>query len=221
MRLLRFNQREFGHERSRNPLRKTYSCRAASQPVNKLAWYIPLSALAFILLAAGLSAYVAFTLQFDQKVDCATGEPSYGFLTPACRIYLNTFSKGDTKEEREQMSSNLHRLMTAYSLNSQIEIGENALNLADRFIERGADVNFVDKEGGTPLHTAVLHGDKRLVRFLLSRGADANQSTHVHFLSATLSPLMLARNIKQKGNDEQKWDAIIMLLKDQALTSDE
>jgi len=114
------------------------------------------------------------------------------------------------------MSSNLHRLMTAYTLNRQIEIGENALNLADRFIERGADVNFIDKEGGTPLHTAVLHGDKRLIRFLLSRGADANHSTHVQFLSETLSPLMLAQHIKQKGNDEQKWEAIIMLLKDQA-----
>lgn len=194
MPLLSFNHRGFGHERCGSPSCKTYSRSLASQPVNKFARYISLSALALILLAAGLSAYMALTLQFDQKVDCATG---------------------DTREEREQMSSNLHRLMTAYTLNSQTEIGENALNLADRFIERGADVNFVDKEGGTPLHTAVLHGDKRLIRFLLSRGADANQSTHVQFLSATLSPLMLAQNIKQKGNDEQKWNAIIKLLKDQ------
>src|SRR5690554_6373895 len=101
------------------------------------------------------------------------------------------------------MSSNLHRLMTAYTLNIQTEIGENALNLAVRFIERGADVNFIDKEGGTPVNTAVLHGDKALIRFLLSRGADANQSTHVQFLSETLSPLMLAQHIKHKGNDEQ------------------
>lgn len=183
--------------------------------MNKLIRYTSLSALGIALLFAGFSTYMTLNLPFDQKVDCATGEPGYGLLAPACRAYINLFSTGATQGEREQMSSNLHRLMTAYTLNSQTEIGENALNLADRFIERGADANFVDKDGGTPLHTAVLHGDERLVRFLLSRGADANQSTHIQFLSATLSPLELAQTIKQKGNGEQKWGAIIRLLEDQ------
>lgn len=179
--------------------------------MKKTAWPILTSALVFVVITVGIFAYLAHDLPFEQRVDCATGE-GYGFLPPACRAYISAITMYDAAGERERMSASLHRLMTAYNLNSKNVVGARALKLADRFIELGADVNFVDQQGGTPLHTAVLHGDLRLVRFLLERGADANKRTRVQFLRMTLSPLELARNIKQKGNDGLKWAKIINLL---------
>jgi hypothetical protein len=40
------------------------------------------------------------------------------------------------------------------------------------FIERGADVNYVDKTGGTPLHWAAARGRRDIVELLLHFGAD-------------------------------------------------
>ena len=40
------------------------------------------------------------------------------------------------------------------------------------FLERGADVNYIDKHGGTPLHWAAARGLAEIVELLLSRGAD-------------------------------------------------
>ncbi len=40
------------------------------------------------------------------------------------------------------------------------------------FLERGADVNFVDRNGGTPLHWAAARGLADIVELLLRYGAD-------------------------------------------------
>lgn len=44
------------------------------------------------------------------------------------------------------------------------------------YIARGADVNFADKSGGTPLHWAAARGLKDIVELLLSKGADSKQT---------------------------------------------
>ncbi|MEC7232148.1 MAG: ankyrin repeat domain-containing protein, partial [Planctomycetota bacterium] len=47
------------------------------------------------------------------------------------------------------------------------------LNVVKLLVEKGAEVNGMANEGGTPLHTAVYFGQKAVVYFLLERGAVA------------------------------------------------
>lgn len=182
----------------------------------KYGKFASFSVVLLMATAAGLTAYLVRSLPFEQRVDCATGEAGYGFLPAACRAHIKAFATGETPEMRQKLSENLHRLVSAYDLGQGGLVGENALKLADQFIQLGADVNHIDLQGGTPLHTAVLHGDIRLVQFLLDRGADATKRSRVEFLGMTLSPLELAQSIKQSGNTDQKWSEIIGLLKSQS-----
>jgi len=46
------------------------------------------------------------------------------------------------------------------------------LDMAERLVESGADVNGRNGDGSTPLHSAAFLGQEELVRYLLSKGAD-------------------------------------------------
>jgi ankyrin repeat protein len=46
-----------------------------------------------------------------------------------------------------------------------------ALIMADRLLQRGAEINSLTKDGLTPLHVAVLRGNTLMVKLLLSKGA--------------------------------------------------
>jgi len=53
-------------------------------------------------------------------------------------------------------------------------IGFGHLDVLELLIRAGADVNGKDKEGMTPLITAIDKGQKRIVEFLIAEGADVN-----------------------------------------------
>jgi ankyrin repeat protein len=56
-----------------------------------------------------------------------------------------------------------------------LAVGENAkIEMLDCLLEWGADINKSEKGGGTALSHAALHGDEKIVRYLLSRGANPN-----------------------------------------------
>lgn len=51
---------------------------------------------------------------------------------------------------------------------------EGNLELVARLLDRGADVNALDRNGETALHGAAAWGDTRMVRLLIERGARVN-----------------------------------------------
>ena len=55
--------------------------------------------------------------------------------------------------------------------------GTARLTLVERLLDRGADVNAVQGGGYTPLHEAVLKGNREVVALLLRRGADVRAAT--------------------------------------------
>ena len=67
-------------------------------------------------------------------------------------------------------------------------------DIFDVLIENGADVNVTRKYEGSPLHTAVFHGNGYIVRKLLDNGANLNVlnnrgNTCIHFLHLSLECL--------------------------------
>lgn len=51
------------------------------------------------------------------------------------------------------------------------------VQITEMLIRHGADVNYADKDGWTPLHQAVLHGDIEVSRSLVELGADLHART--------------------------------------------
>ena len=70
-----------------------------------------------------------------------------------------------------------------------------------RAIERGGDVNALDREGRTPLFYAAMDGDAAIVTELLRHGADVNakdkgEETPLHFAARGYQPAILALLLK-------------------------
>ncbi len=61
------------------------------------------------------------------------------------------------------------------------------------FVARGADVNFIDRHGGTPLHWAAAAGNREIIELLLDKGADRLARDRDGEM-----PLDIARQKKQK-----------------------
>lgn len=69
---------------------------------------------------------------------------------------------------------NTNKLNESDNLIEGIRNGHVAI--AHAYIERGADVNYIDKHGGTPLHWAAARGLADIVELLLAHGADPEKS---------------------------------------------
>lgn len=48
------------------------------------------------------------------------------------------------------------------------------LNLLKFLIKKGADINFIDKNGHTVLSRAILHNEKAIIKYLIDQGVDVN-----------------------------------------------
>lgn len=71
-----------------------------------------------------------------------------------------------------------------------------ALKVINYLIDRGVDINYRDKNGGTALYSAVHWQNFELAELLLSRGADPNLGSTEHFINLPL----ISATIKQNMN---------------------
>jgi ankyrin repeat protein len=74
----------------------------------------------------------------------------------------------------EQQPANLSHSETGRKTLLYISALTGSRSLIDRIIDRGADVNELGGECGTPLAAAVMNADPKTVDYLLERGADVN-----------------------------------------------
>lgn len=88
----------------------------------------------------------------------------------------------------------------------------NNPDLVKFFIANGADLNQVDKRGGTALSTAIFSGASiDTVRLLLDHGADPSASNALHMAAAADNPQMIefllqkGARINQLQNESHPW----------------
>lgn len=51
-------------------------------------------------------------------------------------------------------------------------IKKSDVQLVQKLVKKGADINFKDKNGSTPLHYAAVYGNMKIVKYLVKNGAD-------------------------------------------------
>ena len=70
-----------------------------------------------------------------------------------------------------------------------------SLDLVQELVDGGADINFADNNGVTPLKYSVMKGHVRVVQYLIANGADINMS-----LNTGKAPIQLAVECQQIGS---------------------
>jgi CubicO group peptidase (beta-lactamase class C family) len=72
----------------------------------------------------------------------------------------------------------LSKILRSYSLNSHLrmEVRAGRLDKVKKLVENGADINSTGSEGATALHFAKIKGNKDIISYLISQGADEKRT---------------------------------------------
>ncbi|NOZ36404.1 MAG: ankyrin repeat domain-containing protein [Chlorobi bacterium] len=109
--------------------------------------------------------------------------------------------------------NNKYRHYTANSTAFIEAVNMNNINVVKKFVELGADVNKVSKDGEYPLNTAVFHNSKGIFDFLLEKGADISvidlsRNKDIDFIEYAVKkgadPKTININFALKGGEELK-----------------
>ena len=129
--------------------------------------------LAFIIFIPtsiiGLAIYAMVTDDIEGIVVCAINDDTSYIPSSVCEFYLYNFRL--TKED-------INYIENRGGLSFPIGIHDKTkrYNLVKLFISKGVSVNKKSMiDGYTPLHSAIIHNDPRVVALLLSNGADINK----------------------------------------------
>jgi CubicO group peptidase (beta-lactamase class C family) len=72
----------------------------------------------------------------------------------------------------------LSKIFRSYSLNNHLrmEVRASRLDKVKKLVENGADINSTGREGATALHFAKIKGNKDIISYLISQGADEKRT---------------------------------------------
>jgi uncharacterized protein len=100
-------------------------------------------------------------------------QSSASTLTPAKPLLIEATLAGDVKRVRSHIQSNAD-LNVTYNTNTALTYAarDGFTEIARLLIDAGAEVNWIDREGVTPLILASLKGHTEIVQLLLDHGAD-------------------------------------------------
>ncbi len=110
-----------------------------------------------------MEKFYCMLLEGETIMKRLSSEESEGFLaniSSGFSYFLNIFFETDPQDELNQ------QLIDATAADSLIDVKTH--------INAGADVNFVEKQGYTPLHIAALRGNIEIVKTLIGFGANVN-----------------------------------------------
>lgn len=156
-----------------------------------------------LAIGAGMAFYAIGNFRVEQLVLCS--EPGTGFAIPAplCRQYLLRFRMNQNDIDDLQAGGGL-----AFVLESG---APGKFELAERFIDKGLDVNADVRPGPgdrtqSALHSAVILNQADNVAFLLEHGADKAKPD-----SEGQTPLQVAERLQSAQPDESRAEVIRLL----------
>ncbi|MFK5915577.1 MAG: ankyrin repeat domain-containing protein [Woeseiaceae bacterium] len=159
------------------------------------------------LVVVSLAIYAMVTLNIQQLIICASDEGAFYIPKSICKYYMHNY-RGDDKDilllESSSGISYLFETRDDSEKYKQIEF----------FIEKGADINHISKlDGLSPLHTAILLNDSKLVEFLLIKKADPLQIESNNNMSSYQYVDFLILNEKRKSTNRDNIRKILLKFK--------
>ncbi len=76
--------------------------------------------------------------------------------------------------------------MTSFDTPLLVAVKSGEIEVVKALLDRGASINFTDRDGYTPLIIAAALGEVDIVRLLISRGAEINRSGNAHHITALM-----------------------------------
>lgn len=159
------------------------------------------------LVVVSLAIYAMVTLNIQQLIICASDESGYYIPKNICKYYMYNY-RGDDKDilllENSSGISYLFETKDESEKYKQIEF----------FLEKGTNINHTSKLNGlSPLHTAILLNDSKLVKFLLIKKADPLQAESNNNMSSYEYVDFLILNEKRKSVNRDKIKKILLEFK--------
>ncbi|CAA0104473.1 Uncharacterised protein [BD1-7 clade bacterium] len=145
-----------------------------------------------LVIFSSVVVYDLNRMNTEDLLQCSLGKG--GFFQPSnlCESYLLHYRLGPSAIKEMTEGGGLDFILNLG--------GADAYTLAQIFIDNGLDVNATNKyssDGFTALHSAVLYNDLLRVEFLVSNGADINNSSNVH----NVTPLELSKSLQGQSSD--------------------
>ncbi len=126
----------------------------------------------------GLAIYALETFTIDDLIVCSSYDDAYYIPSSTCEYYLKNYRANE---------EDIKYLESGFGLGfiTAIDDSEKKYRLMDFFISKGLSVNSKSKADGlTPLHSAIILNDPKLVEYLLSKNADPLQTESNHGMTA-------------------------------------
>lgn len=164
----------------------------------------------FVLPIAVWTYYFSInTRHIYNLIECSHGEYQIRFVPQRlCRVYLLTFRGSRDDVATINHDGSLVGLLSPASK-------EDKSQLLEFLLEKGVDVNRLDKRAGiSPLHTAILDNNFEVAEFLLRHGANPS----IKDKKRNLTPLEFALQLKGRPGQPDRT-AIIKLLEQYAAKS--
>lgn len=113
---------------------------------------------------------------------------SYRRIILTSRDEIRKFLEANDKRLKEKFFSFSEKTPAIYhSINVKLSqaIADNQLNYIPELVHQGADINFLDEKGYTPLMNAIKNKNEALVDVLLTQGADVTVKKDLSYLVET------------------------------------
>jgi len=147
----------------------------------------------------GLAIYTLETLTIEDLIICSSYDEAYYIPSSTCEYYLKNYRANEKDIKYLESGFGLGFITT-------IDDSEKKYRLMDFFISKGLDVNSKNKADGlTPLHSAIILNDPKLVEYLLSKKADPLQTESNYGMTAyQYVDFLISKNSKKNRSAVRK-----------------
>ena len=146
--------------------------------------------LLFLILYSITAAYSLSESNIEDIIICSTNDDTHYIPNKGCEFYLFNFRSSKNDIQYLESGSGLAFLFGIKDINKRYIYLEH-------FLSKGMSIDAQSNiDGLTPLHSAILLNDIKLVKYLIEKGANPMQTERNH----ALTPLSFLQNLNKSNN---------------------